>query len=206
MGLPVASALEERLGRSLAAAAVVWMLAVAAWGINGHFGDGHFASTAAAAVAGDNMWRYRILYPVLSYADSLGSANSYLHHPLGVFWVAALAEKVFGPHDWAARLPAVVYSTLTPLFVYRFGRAAWGPIEGALAAWAYVSLPITIATAGNIIWIQTCRAVSIVDTGIALPPERTLYMTSSSFSLLVCINSAPNATSDSNAAPTIRPT
>ncbi len=144
MGLPVASALEERLGRSLAAAAVVWMLAVAAWGINGHFGDGHFASTAAAAVAGDNMWRYRILYPVLSYADSLGSANSYLHHPLGVFWVAALAEKVFGPHDWAARLPAVVYSTLTPLFVYRFGRAAWGPIEGALAAWAYVSLPITL--------------------------------------------------------------
>ena len=31
-----------------------------------------------------------------------------------------------------------------PFFIYRFGRAAWGPIEGALAAVAYTSLPITL--------------------------------------------------------------
>ena len=120
------------------------MLAVAAWGINGRFGDGHFAATAATAVAGDNMLRYGIFYPILTYADSLAGANSYMHHPLGDFWVAAAAIKLFGAHDWVARLPAVVYSTLTPFFIYRFGRAAWGPIEGALAAVAYTSLPITL--------------------------------------------------------------
>jgi 4-amino-4-deoxy-L-arabinose transferase-like glycosyltransferase len=143
-GFPAASALEERVGGSIAAAAVVWMLAVAAWGINGPFGDGHFAATAATTVAGDNMLRHGILFPVLTYVDALGAANSYMHHPLGDFWVAALAIKVFGAHNWVARLPAVVYSTLTPFFVYRFGRATWGPLEGALAAVAYVSLPITL--------------------------------------------------------------
>ena len=57
-GLPAAPAMEEKVGRWVAAAAVVWMAAVAAWGINGRFGDGHFASSAAMGTAGDNMWSH----------------------------------------------------------------------------------------------------------------------------------------------------
>ena len=144
LGLPPASATEERVGRLIASAAVIWMLAVAGWGINGRFGDGHFASTAAAAVAGDNMWRYGVPYPILTYVDGVGGAPIYMHHPLGSFWIAALVVKLFGAHDWVARLPAVVYSALTPLFVYLFGRAAWRPVPAGLSALAYVSLPITL--------------------------------------------------------------
>jgi 4-amino-4-deoxy-L-arabinose transferase-like glycosyltransferase len=143
-GLPAAPAIEIKIGRWVAATAVVWMAAVAAWGINGRFGDGHFASSAAMAVAGDNMWRHGILYPIHYYSDAPSTNSAYMHHPLGVYWVAALAVKIFGAHDWVLRLPAVVYSTCTPLFIYLFGRAAWGPLQGAVAALAYASLPITL--------------------------------------------------------------
>lgn len=143
-GLPAAPAVEVTVGRWVATAAVVWMAAVAAWGINGRFGDGHFASSAAMGVAGDNMWRHRILYPIHYYLDSPSTTGCYMHHPLGVYWIAALAVKIFGTHDWVLRLPAVVYSTAAPLFIYLFGRAAWGPLQAAVAALAYVSLPITL--------------------------------------------------------------
>ena len=147
-GLPSAPTREENLGRGIAAAAVLWMLAVAAWGIAGPFGDGHFAASAAMAVGADNLWRHKILYPFHYYVDGAAPAGSfYLHHPLGVYWVEAILLKVLGYHDWVVRLPAIVYSTLTPFFVYRFGRAAWGPLPGALAAVAYVSLPITLGFA-----------------------------------------------------------
>src|SRR5690348_843243 len=70
-GLPPAAPHEERIGRWVGAAATIWMLLVAAWGINGRFGDGHFAASAAMGVAGDNMWRLRIPYPIHTYVDSV---------------------------------------------------------------------------------------------------------------------------------------
>jgi len=144
-GLPAATPVETRVGRAVAAAAVTWMFVVALRGINTPFGDGHFASSAAMAVAGDNMWRYGIVYPLHYYIDNFpAGANYYMHHPLGVFWVAALFVKLFGYHDWAVRLPAVLHSTLTTFFLYRLGRSIWGPLEGAIAALAFAALPITL--------------------------------------------------------------
>ena len=143
-GLPSAGNLEERAGAALAGAAVLWMFAVALWGIGGRFGDGHFAASAAMAVAADNMWRHKILLPFHYYAEGGPVGGYYMHHPLGVYWVEALCLKIFGAHDWVVRLPAVVYSTLTPLFLYRYGRAAWGPLAGAVSALAFVALPITL--------------------------------------------------------------
>jgi 4-amino-4-deoxy-L-arabinose transferase-like glycosyltransferase len=146
--LPAATPAETRIGRAVAAAAVAWMFAVALRGINTPFGDGHFASSAAMAVAGDNMWRYHIVFPLHYYIDNFPTgANYYMHHPLGVFWIAALFVKVFGHHDWAVRLPAVIHSTLATFFLYRLGRAIWGPLEGAICALAFAALPITLGFA-----------------------------------------------------------
>src|SRR5262249_11101990 len=39
------------------------------------------------------------------------------------------------------------YVTLTVFFMYRCGRAIWGPLEGAIAALAYGALPITLGFA-----------------------------------------------------------
>lgn len=143
-GLPLAPHRDEVAGALLAGAAVVWMLAVAMWGIAGPFGDGHFAASAAMAVAADNMWRHKVLLPFHYYAEGGPSGGYYMHHPLGVYWVEAVCLKIFGAHNWVLRFPAVVYSTLSPLFLYRFGRAAWGPLEGAVSALAFVALPITL--------------------------------------------------------------
>jgi hypothetical protein len=144
-GLPAATPFEARAGATLGALAVLWMLGVAAWGINGPFGDGHFASTAAIGAGADNMWRYHIVYPVHYFMDSVPSTNNYyMHHPLGVFWVAALFQKLLGAHNWVLRLPAVLYSALSTFFLYRLGRATWGPLEGAISALAFAALPITL--------------------------------------------------------------
>jgi hypothetical protein len=135
----------HRLGMALAAIAIVWMLFLSAWGIDGPFPAGHFAAHANIGVGGWNCLRFKTLYPV--WRNIVGAptpADYYLNHPGGVFWDAALILSVFGRHNWALRLLAVLWSTLTPLFLYRIGRAIWGPIEGGLCALAFVALPITL--------------------------------------------------------------
>jgi 4-amino-4-deoxy-L-arabinose transferase-like glycosyltransferase len=144
---PAADRASERVGTTMAAAAMLWMFAVAAWGIAGPFSDGHFAATANIGTAAWNMLQLHLRYPVLWTPIQPGTADVYMHHPLGVFWTAAIAIKAFGAHNWAIRLPAVVCSTLTPFFIHRTARAVWGPLEGGLAAIAYVSLPITLGFA-----------------------------------------------------------
>ena len=67
-----------------------------------------------------------------------------MHHPLGLYWVMAMLVKVLGAHNWVLRLPAVAYSTLSTVFLYRTGRAVWGPLPGAIASLAFASLPITL--------------------------------------------------------------
>jgi hypothetical protein len=136
------------VGAALAAAAVLLALGVALRGFAGPVPNGHFASITAIGMAGDNMWRWHTILPIIGYLDRLPSGPSYyMHHPLGLFWDIALLGKVFGFHDWVLRVPPLFYVTLTPFFIYRIGRDVWGPLPGGLAALAYVALPITIVYA-----------------------------------------------------------
>ena len=121
---------EERVAAVVAGVATFAVFMVGFWGIGGIFPDGHFASQANVGVIGLNMSRYHTVYaywPFLENPPSLREA--YLHHPMGLFWDAALALKIFGTHNWALRLPAVVIVTLTAFFLYRTGRAIWGPMR-----------------------------------------------------------------------------
>jgi 4-amino-4-deoxy-L-arabinose transferase-like glycosyltransferase len=161
----LAASLQERIAAVLAGAAIFAVFLVGFWGLGGIFPDGHFASQANAGVIGLNMWRYHTFYaywPFLEQAPPLREA--YMHHPMGLFWDAALALKLFGVHDWALRLPAVAIVTLTAFFIYRTGRAIWGPLEGALAAVAFVSLPITLGFANFLALEQPLMLGCIVST------------------------------------------
>jgi hypothetical protein len=144
----LASGFDETVGLVLAAVAILIALGVGLHGIAGLVPAGHFASDAAIGMCGDNMWRWGTALPVVGYQEHPPAAEgSYMHHPLGVFWVVALLGRVFGFHDWILRIPAVAYVALTPWFLYRIGRELWGPIEGGLAALAFVALPITLGYA-----------------------------------------------------------
>jgi hypothetical protein len=139
---------EARVGYAIGVSAVLIAFAVATSGINGPFPEGHFASSAAIGTAATNMWRWKTLFPITSYLDRPPAPSSfYMHHPLGVFWTIALLGKVLGFSNWVLRLPPLVYVTVTPLLLFKIGRALWGPIAAGLAALAYVALPITLGYA-----------------------------------------------------------
>jgi 4-amino-4-deoxy-L-arabinose transferase-like glycosyltransferase len=136
------------MGTVLGAAAVLIAFAVATCGINGPFPEGHFASSAVQGTAGTNMWHWKTPFPIMSYLDHPpASANYYMHHPLGIFWMIAVLGKVLGFSDWVLRLPPLVYVTVTPVLLFKIGRALWNPIAAGLAALAYVALPITLGYA-----------------------------------------------------------
>jgi 4-amino-4-deoxy-L-arabinose transferase-like glycosyltransferase len=136
------------VGFALASAVVLFVFLVAVWGVSGIFPDGHFGAQANMGIAGYNMSRYGTIYPIFPFLDHPGSsANAYMHHPLGMFWMTGLLIKVLGPENWVLRLPAIVYATLTAFFMYRCGRSIWGPLEGAVATLAYAALPITLGFA-----------------------------------------------------------
>ena len=132
----------------MAAAAVLLALGVALRGIAGPVPNGHFASIAAIGMAADNMWRWHTALPIVGYFDQLAGQPHLLHAPpdravLGRR-AAGQGVRLFGLGAAAA---ALLYVTLTPFLLYRIGRELWGPIEGGLAAIAYVALPITIVYA-----------------------------------------------------------
>jgi 4-amino-4-deoxy-L-arabinose transferase-like glycosyltransferase len=147
-GLPARTALEEKVGAFLAGAAILWVGLVAIWGINGPYADGHYSTVAGIGIAGYNMVLHQTPYAFFSFQEqAFAPSASYMHHPLGIFWVEGVLAKIFGAHNWVPRFPAVAYVILTAFFLYRCGRAIWGPLEGALAALAFAAVPITLGFA-----------------------------------------------------------
>jgi hypothetical protein len=146
--LPPADPRVERAGRLIALVATLWFTLAAGWEIAGPFASGHYAAATAVATGGENMWRWGVLGPVPMHTlvPPLGR-DFYCHHPWGIFWTAAIFGKLFGHHFFVCRLPAVLMSACMPGLLYAFGRAAWGPIAGAVAAAAFAVLPITLSFA-----------------------------------------------------------
>lgn len=61
----------------------------------------------------------------------------------------ALSIKIFGPSDFAVRLPAALFGTLTILLIYYIGIQLWGLWTGILAAAIYAFSPISILWGSN---------------------------------------------------------
>src|SRR5580692_4200904 len=139
---------ETRVGYAIGAAAILIAFAVSTCGIFGPFPEGHFSASAVLGTVGRNMWRWKTVFPITSILDHPPtSANYYMHHPMGTFWMIAVLGKLLGFSNWVLRLPPLIYVTVTPFLLFKIGRALWGLIPAGLTALAYVALPITLGYA-----------------------------------------------------------
>ena len=137
---------EERVAHVLAISACVFFAAVALWEVAGPIPGGHFGSSAAAAIAGENMLQWHKFAVVPDYSPGLPPPDRYYcHHPYGIYIMAAFARLVFGHHWFTVRMPAVLCSIFSAPLVYLLGRAMWGIIPAAFATILFVVMPIDLA-------------------------------------------------------------
>ena len=138
----------ERAALRVAIAASVVFALVCFWELFGPLPGGHLGNAAGAAMAGENMVRWRLFGAVLAYtAERPGPAELYTHHPYGVFLTSALAYEVFGHGWWTVRLPAALMSALSAPLMFVLARALWGVVPAAVATVAFVVIPIDLAYA-----------------------------------------------------------
>ena len=145
----VAEAADRRVARvtkAVVVLATVWFGLATSWGLFARVGAGHDAVVAARSIIAENMRTWNIWGPVRQYTLLPPSPQLYyVHHPWGTFWIIAAFAKVLGRGVWVPRLTSVLMSMATPPLLYGIGRSLWGRVPGALAALAYVVLPITLA-------------------------------------------------------------
>ncbi|MGH7272051.1 MAG: ArnT family glycosyltransferase, partial [Polyangiaceae bacterium] len=136
----------EQTAKAVVIAATVWFALAISWGILGPVGGGHWSVVASRGIIAENMLKWGIWGPVRNYTLSRPPVQFYYaHHPWGSFWVIAAFMRVFGRHTFVPRLAPILMSVATPPLLYGIGRSLWGPVPGALAALAYVVLPLTLA-------------------------------------------------------------
>lgn len=140
----------ERVAKVIAVIACVWFAFAAAWGMFQIPGGGHSgAGSVGSAMSGWQIVKWKTLYPTTDWYRTKPPAKSdyYCHHPLGIFWYGALLFAIFGHHDFVVRLPTVLLSIAIPPLLYGIGKEHWGATVGAVAAGAYVVVPIAIGFA-----------------------------------------------------------
>jgi 4-amino-4-deoxy-L-arabinose transferase-like glycosyltransferase len=85
----------------------------------------------------------RLVVPVLH-------GRPYCDKPPLLYWLVMGCYRVFGPHDWAARLVPGAAGTLTVLLLYAWGRRALGPRAGLLGALILCLSPRFVYLARNL--------------------------------------------------------
>jgi hypothetical protein len=141
----------DRIARIVAGVASVWFLFTGVWGMFGIPGGGHYdAGSAADAMISEQIVRWKILYPAWDFYTGVEPAPSrYIcHHPFGMEYISALCLWIFGHHDFVVHLPAVLMSAAIPPLLYGIAKERWGVSMGAVAAAAYVVLPIAVGFSG----------------------------------------------------------
>jgi dolichyl-phosphate-mannose-protein mannosyltransferase len=63
----------------------------------------------------------------------------YLEKSPLVYWLMAASLRIFGVHDWAARIPVALAAILLGLLTFRYGRWAFGQAAGFYAGLAVVT-------------------------------------------------------------------
>jgi hypothetical protein len=144
------TAVIDRVALVVVVVASVWFCFAAAWGLFGIVGDGHLgAGNAGNAMAAEQIVRWKIFYPALDWYSGVEPTKAvyYCHHPFGQYYVDAFFIWIFGHHDFVVRLPAVLMSTAIPPLLYGIAKERWGTALGAVAAAAYVVVPIAVGFA-----------------------------------------------------------
>jgi 4-amino-4-deoxy-L-arabinose transferase-like glycosyltransferase len=63
----------------------------------------------------------------------------YLEKSPLIYWMIAVCYRIFGVHDWAARIPIALAAVLLAWLTYRYGRWAFGPRAGYYAGLVVVT-------------------------------------------------------------------
>jgi hypothetical protein len=137
----------DRVARAILLIATAWLVFAALWGFAGIPGGGHLgAGSAGTFMAGEQMIRWKILYPARSWYTGIRPEGAALmcHHPYGQYYVPAVLFLLFGHHDFLLHLPAVALSAAIPPLLYGVVKERWGPPLGAVAAAGYVVVPIAV--------------------------------------------------------------
>jgi len=70
-------------------------------------------------------------------------------------YAVALSFKLFGVNEFTARLPSIIFGTLSIILVFFIGRRFFGSPVGLIAAFLMAFLPF------EIVWSRTCRMYSM---------------------------------------------
>lgn len=133
--------------KAIALCACCWFAFAAAWGMFQIPAAGHInAASAASAGFAEPIARGQSWYPSNRWylPGPPPPTSYYCHHPLGVYWLTALCDAIFGHRDFVVHLPPVLLSFAIPPLLYGIGKQHWGAGVGAVAASAYVVVPIAL--------------------------------------------------------------
>jgi hypothetical protein len=141
------ASIPARLPAAVVAVASAWFAFTAVWGMAAIPGGGHLgAGSAGTMMAAEQMIRWRIPYPArVWYTGQAPIPVNYMcHHPYGQYYVPAILYWLFGHHDFLVHLPVVPLSAATPWLLYAITRERLGRPLGAVAAAAYVVVPLAV--------------------------------------------------------------
>jgi hypothetical protein len=138
----------DRAARWITVAASVWFAFAAGWGMFGIPAAGHIgAGSAGNVMAAEQSVKWRTLYPLWDwYGRDRPDIHmaALCHHPFGQYWIPAFLYWIFGHHDFIVHLPAFLMSAAIPPLLYGIAKERWGSAVGAVAAAAYVVVPIAV--------------------------------------------------------------
>ncbi len=140
----------DRIARFAAWTGCLWFAFGAAWGLFKIPGGGHIDSGSVATTTfSEGIAHFGLVYPAgYGFTGVRPPVQGYYcHHPFGSFYASALCLWLFGDHDFVVRLPAVGMSAAIPPLLYGIGKCLRGPVVGAVAACAYVVVPIAVGFA-----------------------------------------------------------
>ncbi len=112
----------------------------------------------------------------------------YLDKPIVYFAAEAAVMEVVGPTEFAARLPAYLFTLATALIVFLFGRRLWDVDRGLVAAIAFLAMPLTLAFARIVIFdsaLAFCVTLATVAFYLAIESGAVAGKRSPSFWRLV---------------------
>ncbi len=105
-----------------------------------HLWDERFHALVAKSMINDPftplLYETRLLEPLI---DDWSTQNVWLHKQPLFMWQMALSMKIFGSHEWAARLPDVVLATVLVFAFFRSGKLLRNETTGYLSALLFVT-------------------------------------------------------------------
>ena len=110
----------------------------------------------------------------------------YYHHPVLSMWVTAVDFRIFGEHEWTARLAPLVFSLLTLALVFRIALAAFGRGPALLSLLFLSILPVDAYYAAH---LDPYGSMALFFTLLAVESYRRWFTGGRRAHLLLCATS-----------------